>query len=69
MFRYQRGSRSLAANLSTSQANTSAGSPKAETEEQEEDYDIPEELERVIGELRVPFASSKKSFSSSAAKS
>lgn len=49
----------MAANLSTSQANTSAVSPKEETEEQEEDYDIPEELERVIGELPVPFASDK----------
>lgn len=54
VFRYQRGSRSLAANLSTSQASTSVVSPKEETEEQEEDYDIPEELERVIGELPVP---------------
>lgn len=69
-FRYQRGSRSLAANLSTSQSNTLAVSPKVETQEQEEDYDIPEELEHVIGELQVPFAFKKKikSFSGSAAK-
>lgn len=56
VFRYQRGSRSLAANLSTSQSNTSAASPEVETQEQEEDYDIPEELESVISELQVPFA-------------
>lgn len=43
--RYQRGNRSLAANLSMSQSNTVAVTP----EEQEEDYDIPEEVETVIG--------------------
>lgn len=32
-------------------------SPKEETEEQEEDYDIPEELECVVGQLPLPFAS------------
>lgn len=62
MFRYQRGSRSLAANLSSSQTNTAAASPKVETREQEEDYDIPEELESVIGELQAPIAFKKKSF-------
>lgn len=59
VFRYQRGSRSLAANLSTSQSNTLTVSPKVETQE-EEDYDIPEELESVIGEFQVPFALKKK---------
>lgn len=68
VFRYQRGSRSLAANLSTSQSNTSAASPKVETQEQEEDYDIPEELESVISELQVPFAFQKNFFSGSALK-
>lgn len=33
-----------------------AVSPKVETQEQEEDYDIPEELESVIGEHQVAFA-------------
>lgn len=56
VFRYQRGSRSLAANLFSSQSNAAAGSPKVETQEEEEDYDIPEELESVIGELQAPFA-------------
>lgn len=51
MFRYQRGSRSLAANLSSSQPNEEAVCPKVETQAEEEDYDIPEELESVIGEL------------------
>lgn len=59
VFRYQRGSRSLAANLSTSQSNTLTVSPKVETQE-EEDYDIPEELESVIGEFQLPFALKKK---------
>lgn len=69
VFRYQRGSRSLAANLSTSQSNTLTVSPKVETQE-EEDYDIPEELESVIGEFQVPFALKKKktSYSGSTAK-
>uniref|UniRef100_A0A3B3BM33 Tubulin-specific chaperone D n=1 Tax=Oryzias melastigma TaxID=30732 RepID=A0A3B3BM33_ORYME len=42
---YQRGNRSLAANLSMSH-QSSAQTP--DSEEQEEDYDIPEELEAVI---------------------
>lgn len=48
VFRYQRGNRSLAANLSMSH-QSSAQTP--DSEEQEEDYDIPEELEAVIGQL------------------
>lgn len=67
VFRYQRGNRSLAANLSTSQSSSSAASPKVETQEQEDDYDIPEELESVIGQLQVHFAFSKN-LSRSAAK-
>lgn len=50
--RYERGSRSLAANLSvshTAAAVTAAVTPETETREQEEDYDIPEEVETVIG--------------------
>ncbi|KAM9392345.1 tubulin-specific chaperone D isoform 2-T2 [Pholidichthys leucotaenia] len=54
-WRYQRGSRSLAANLSMSQstAASSAVTPEVETQEQEEDYDIPEEVETVIEHLLV----------------
>lgn len=52
-WRYQRGSRSLAANLSISQSTTAtaAVTPEVETQEQEEDYDVPEELETVIEHL------------------
>ncbi|XP_051243941.1 tubulin-specific chaperone D isoform X1 [Dicentrarchus labrax] len=52
-WRYQRGSRSLAANLSMSQSTVAAatGTPEVETQEQEEDYDIPEEVETVIEHL------------------
>lgn len=49
-FRYQRGSRSLAANLSMAQTTTVAAAVTSEMETQEEDYDIPTELETVIGE-------------------
>uniref|UniRef100_A0A3Q3AKH8 Tubulin-specific chaperone D n=1 Tax=Kryptolebias marmoratus TaxID=37003 RepID=A0A3Q3AKH8_KRYMA len=54
-WRYQRGSRSLAANLSASQpiTATAAVTPETETQEQEEDYDIPEEIETVIEHLLV----------------
>ncbi|XP_070704399.1 tubulin-specific chaperone D [Pempheris klunzingeri] len=48
-WRYQRGSRSLAANLSMSQSNAVAAA--VTPEEQEEDYDIPEEVETVIEHL------------------
>ncbi|CAL9693227.1 unnamed protein product [Knipowitschia caucasica] len=50
-WRYQRGCRSLAANLSISQSNTVPVDSNAETQEQEEDYDIPEEVETVIEHL------------------
>ncbi|KAM7371735.1 hypothetical protein PAMP_008946 [Pampus punctatissimus] len=50
-WRYQRGSRSLAANLSMSQST--AATAEVETQEQEEDYDIPEEVETVIEHLLV----------------
>ncbi|KAA8585191.1 hypothetical protein FQN60_003885 [Etheostoma spectabile] len=52
-WRYQRGSRSLAANLSMSQSTTVAVTPEVETHKLEEDYDIPEELETVIEHLLV----------------
>ncbi|XP_076608803.1 tubulin-specific chaperone D [Chaetodon auriga] len=52
-WRYQRGSRSLAANLSMSQSATVAVTPEVETQEQEEDYDIPEEVETVVEHLLV----------------
>ncbi|KAM9346639.1 tubulin-specific chaperone D [Symphorus nematophorus] len=52
-WRYQRGSRSLAANLAMSQSATAAVTPEVETQEQEEDYDIPEEVETVIEHLMV----------------
>uniref|UniRef100_A0A8D3C4N8 Tubulin-specific chaperone D n=1 Tax=Scophthalmus maximus TaxID=52904 RepID=A0A8D3C4N8_SCOMX len=51
-WRYQRGSRSLAANLSVSQSATAADAPTPRAE-QEEDYDIPEEVETVIENLLV----------------
>lgn len=54
-FRYQRGSRSLAANLAMSQsaAVSAAVTTEGETQEQEEeDYDIPEEVETVIGPVQ-----------------
>uniref|UniRef100_A0A3Q4HW81 Tubulin-specific chaperone D n=1 Tax=Neolamprologus brichardi TaxID=32507 RepID=A0A3Q4HW81_NEOBR len=52
-WRYQRGSRSLAANLSMSQsaADSTGATSEVETKEQEEDYDIPEEVETVIEHL------------------
>ncbi len=57
-FRYQRGSRSLAANLSMSQSTTVAAAvtPEVETQDQEEDYDIPEEVETVIGQFQPPLS-------------
>ncbi|XP_010786645.1 tubulin-specific chaperone D [Notothenia coriiceps] len=51
-WRYQRGNRSLAANLSASQSATAA-TPEVEIQELEEDYDIPEEVETVIEYLLV----------------
>uniref|UniRef100_A0A673ZBF4 Tubulin-specific chaperone D n=1 Tax=Salmo trutta TaxID=8032 RepID=A0A673ZBF4_SALTR len=53
IWEYQRGSRSLAANLSLSQSGSTveAVSPDMETQSQEEDYDIPEEVENVIEQL------------------
>ena len=55
--RYQRGSRSLADNLKQSKDSTSqritmsnaAPVTSVETEEEDEEYDIPDEIEEVIG--------------------
>ncbi|KAM9745954.1 tubulin-specific chaperone D isoform 2-T2 [Menidia menidia] len=52
-WRYQRGSRSLAANLSVSQPSTTGSAVTPETQELEEDFDIPEEVETVIEHLLV----------------
>ena len=53
--RYQRGNRSLASNLSRSPLTSTEdpASPVVDTEDREEDYDIPEEVENVIGENTV----------------
>ncbi|TNN71512.1 Tubulin-specific chaperone D [Liparis tanakae] len=53
IWRYQRGSRSLAANLSMSQSTAvaTAATPDVETQDMEEDYDIAEEVETVIEQL------------------
>uniref|UniRef100_A0AAQ4PTB6 Tubulin folding cofactor D n=1 Tax=Gasterosteus aculeatus aculeatus TaxID=481459 RepID=A0AAQ4PTB6_GASAC len=51
VWRYQRGSRSLAANLSMSQSNSVATAATPDAEVMEEDYDIPEEVETVIEHL------------------
>ena len=49
--RYQRGSRSLLANLGDSSAALTGGQGGTELEEDDdEDYDIPEEIEEIIGE-------------------
>ncbi|KAL6103026.1 tbcd [Pungitius sinensis] len=50
-WRYQRGSRSLAANLSMSLSNSVATAATPDAEVMEEDYDIPEEVETVIEHL------------------
>lgn len=53
-WRYQRGSRSLTANLSMSQSTTVPNvGGHIETQELDEDYDIPEEVETVIEHLLV----------------
>lgn len=49
--RYQRGSRSLAVNLAQSSVTGSVEATKTDLESvsQEEDYDIPEDVENIIG--------------------
>ena len=48
VYRYQRGNRSLAENLSSQSSMQSTGGNLTESKEDEE-YDIPEELEEIIG--------------------
>ena len=57
-FSYQRGNRSLGANLSVSKSAsaTDALTPHMDTQEQKEDYDIPEEVETVIGKFLPPLS-------------
>ncbi len=51
-WRYQRGSRSLALNLQpTAEQSGKSESPKDDGDAEEEEYDIPEEIEEVIEEL------------------
>uniref|UniRef100_A0A672MDG3 Tubulin-specific chaperone D n=1 Tax=Sinocyclocheilus grahami TaxID=75366 RepID=A0A672MDG3_SINGR len=54
-WRYQRGSRSLAVNLAQSSVTESVEATKLDLESvsQEEDYDIPEEVENIIEQLLV----------------
>ncbi|XP_052408578.1 tubulin-specific chaperone D [Carassius gibelio] len=54
-WRYQRGSRSLAVNLAQSSVTGSVEATKTDLESvsQEEDYDIPEEVENIIEQLLV----------------
>ena len=53
--RYQRGSRSLADNLQLSKdallQKATAGPSVSTSEEDDEEYDIPDEIEEVIGEI------------------
>lgn len=55
-FRYQRGSRSLAVNLAQSAATGKVLDVKPDlgSVSSEEDYDIPEEVENVIGMFLIP---------------
>ncbi|KAM4664656.1 tubulin-specific chaperone D [Discoglossus pictus] len=53
-WRYQRGSRSLAANLQQSSSETQiVNNTKTSTEEEDEEYDIPEEIENVVEQLLI----------------
>lgn len=47
--RYQRGCRSLAANLQAGTQSQREAQTHAETPDSEEGYDVPEEVESVIG--------------------
>uniref|UniRef100_A0A6I8PQA5 Tubulin-specific chaperone D n=1 Tax=Ornithorhynchus anatinus TaxID=9258 RepID=A0A6I8PQA5_ORNAN len=53
MWRYQRGCRSLAANLQLSSKGNKPPSMGNVAANSEEDYDVPEEVENVIGQLLV----------------
>lgn len=53
-WRYQRGSRSLAANLSAGDGGSTSAVPKQDStngESESEDIDVPDEIEEVIDEL------------------
>ena len=50
-WRYQRGSRSLAINLTSGPAAVSATASDKTQDESEEDYDVPEQTEEVIEQL------------------
>ncbi|XP_060027662.1 tubulin-specific chaperone D isoform X2 [Erinaceus europaeus] len=52
-WRYQRGCRSLAANLQPSTVNPPTVTTQAESPDDAEDYDVPEEVETVIEQLLV----------------
>ncbi|XP_040845817.1 tubulin-specific chaperone D isoform X3 [Ochotona curzoniae] len=52
-WRYQRGCRSLAANLQLRTEGQSEQKPQVETSDSEEDYDVPEGMESVIEQLLV----------------
>ncbi len=49
-WRYQRGSRSLAANLLQTQPTEKKAAP-AINDEDDDDYDVPEEIEEVLDEI------------------
>lgn len=49
-YRYSRGSRSLADNLRKVPATSVLQTTKSTEEEDDEEYDIPDEIEEVIGE-------------------
>ena len=51
--RYQRGNRSLADNLSNKNQGVTNESKQLGTEEEAEEYDIPDEIEEIIGMLLV----------------
>lgn len=50
-WRYQRGSRSLALNLKANHSSEAVGTDERTSEEDDDDYDIPEQIEDVIEEL------------------
>ena len=51
VFRYQRGSRSLAENLKSKSATNENNSAQTEVAEEEIDFEVPEETEEVVGQL------------------
>ena len=52
-FRYQRGSRSLVDNLSTKRTASGGIQQTGSLQDEEEEYDIPDEIEDVIGQSFV----------------